>query len=142
MKITMLAYPGMTPLDLMGPLQTWTFWPGAEVQVVWKHTDPIMTDTGMAVVPTHSFATSFEQPEIVFVPGGTKATFELTQDEETLELSSHKGQNGHLGNERMYRCTGDWRCGFTERLQGHDTLGSKGPVVWIRRRGYGWALCH
>ena len=82
MKITMLAYPGMTPLDLMGPLQTWTFWPDAEVQVVWKHTDPIMTDTGMAVVPTHSFATSFDQPEIVFVPGGTKATFELTQDEE------------------------------------------------------------
>ena len=33
MKITMLAYPGMTPLDLMGPLQTWTFWPDAEVQV-------------------------------------------------------------------------------------------------------------
>ena len=68
MKIVMLAYPGMTPLDLLGPLQTWSQWPEAEIQVVWKKIEPIMTDTGMAVLPTHSFAESFANPDILFAP--------------------------------------------------------------------------
>ena len=36
MKITMLIYPGMTAHDFMGPAQVWAYWPGAEVQTVWK----------------------------------------------------------------------------------------------------------
>ena len=116
MKIVMLAYPGMTPLDLMGPLQTWTFWPGAEVQVVWKHTNPVMTDTGMAVVPTHSFETAFDAPDIVFVPGGTKATFELTQDAETLEFLRAKAKTASWVTSV---CTGALVLGAAGLLQGY-----------------------
>ena len=149
MKITMLAYPGMTPLDLMGPLQTWTFWPDAEVQVVWKHTDPIMTDTGMAVVPTHSFATSFDQPEIVFVPGGTKATFELTQDEETLNFLRTKAKTatwvtsvctgalviGAAGLLKGYKATTHWAA--KDLLSGYGAEVTDGRYVIDRDRATG-----
>jgi cyclohexyl-isocyanide hydratase len=116
MKIVMLAYPGMTPLDLMGPLQTWTFWPGAEIQIVWKHTNPVMTDTGMAVVPNHSFENAFQDPDILFVPGGTKATFELTRDEETLTYLRSVAANA---NWVTSVCTGALVLGAAGLLQGY-----------------------
>jgi hypothetical protein len=31
-------------------------WPGAEIELVWKDTQAIMTDSGLAVAPTHWMA--------------------------------------------------------------------------------------
>ena len=93
MKIIMLAYPGMTPLDLMGPLQVWSQIPEVNIQIVWKHANPVMTDTGMAIVPTHTFEESCDSPDIIFVPGGTKATFDLMQDEETISFLRDKAES-------------------------------------------------
>lgn len=86
MKILMLAYPGMTPLDLMGPLQVWSQWEGTEIQLVWKTKTLITTDTVMGFMPTHDFDDCFTQPDIVFVPGGSKATLELMSDTATLDF--------------------------------------------------------
>ena len=33
MKVLALVYPGMTLLDVVGPLQAWSFLPGYEVRV-------------------------------------------------------------------------------------------------------------
>jgi cyclohexyl-isocyanide hydratase len=52
----MLCYPDMALLDLVGPLQAWSMWPGAEIELVWKDTQAIMTDSGLAVAPTHWLA--------------------------------------------------------------------------------------
>ncbi len=49
-RIQMLVYPGMTLQDLVGPLQVWAFWPGAEIQFAWKSTGPVPTDAGLAVI--------------------------------------------------------------------------------------------
>ena len=116
MKITMLAYPGLTPLDLMGPLQVWSLWPDAEIQVVWKTTDPIMTDTGMAIVPTHSFEDSFDKPDILFAPGGTKATFELMADVTTMAFLKAKGANAQWITSV---CTGALLLGSAGLLAGY-----------------------
>ena len=35
MKVLALVYPGMTLLDLVGPIQAWSFLPGYEVQYAW-----------------------------------------------------------------------------------------------------------
>jgi len=90
MKILMLAYPGMTPLDLMGPLQVWSQWEGTEIQLVWKTKTLIATDTVMGLMPTHNFDDCFAQPDIVFVPGGSKATLELMSDTPTLDFLREK----------------------------------------------------
>ena len=52
-----------------------------------------MTDTGMAMVPTHRFNESFEAPDILFAPGGTKATFDLSKDQGTLDFLRQKSAN-------------------------------------------------
>ena len=41
MKVLALVYPGMTLLDLVGPLQAWSFLPGYEVQYVWHRSDTV-----------------------------------------------------------------------------------------------------
>ena len=92
MKIAMLVYPGMTPLDMVGPLQTWSMLPEVEIQLVWKNTDPVTTDTGMAIVPTHAYADAFEQPDILFCGGGVKPTIDLMQDAETIQFLKDRGQ--------------------------------------------------
>ncbi len=70
MKITMLVYPQMTLLDLVGPLQVWSLWPDSETQLVWKDTNPVPSDSAATLVPTHSFADAWAHPDILFTGGG------------------------------------------------------------------------
>ncbi len=149
MKIVMLAYPGMTPMDLMGPLQAWSQIPGAEVQIAWKNTDPVMTDTGMAVVPTHSFADAFESPDILFAPGGTKPTMELMKDEDTMTFLKSRGKNakwitsvctgalllGAAGLLEGYKATTHWAA--TQFLEGFGAIPTEGRYVIDRNRATG-----
>lgn len=149
MKIVMLAYPGMTPLDLFGPLQLWSLLPDAEIQIVWKNTDPVMTDTGLAVVPTHSFSNAFQDPDILFAPGGTKPTLDLMQDAETIEFLKSRGENakwvtsvctgalllGAAGLLKGYKATTHWAA--TEILAGLGAVPTKGRYVIDRNRATG-----
>ncbi|GAB5488537.1 MAG: DJ-1/PfpI family protein [Parasphingorhabdus sp.] len=91
MKIQMFVYPGMTLLDLVGPLQTWSSWPGAEIQIVAQSIGAIPTDCGMSVNATHSFEESWKEPDIFFVPGGTEGTFALLDNEDVLTFLERQG---------------------------------------------------
>jgi len=149
MKIAMLVYPGMTPLDLLGPLQTWSQMPDAEIQIVWKNTDPVMTDVGMAVVPTHSFADAFKNPDIIFAPGGRKPTIDLTQDTETMAFLKSRGENatwvtsvctgalllGAAGLLDGYKATTHWAA--IPFLEGFGAIPTEGRYVIDRNRATG-----
>lgn len=149
MKILMLAYPGMTPLDLMGPLQVFSYWPGAETQLMWKTLDPVATDTAACIVPTHTFATADENPDIVFVPGGTKATFDLMSDAETLEFLQSRAAGakwitsvctgalvlGAAGLLDGYQATTHWAA--TDLLKSFGATYTEGRYVIDRNRATG-----
>lgn len=93
MKIQMFIYPGMTLLDLVGPLQTWSSWPGAEFQLVAEAVGPIPTDCGLSVNATHNFDEVWSDPDILFVPGGTEGTFALLDNEEVMIFLERQGNN-------------------------------------------------
>ena len=149
MKIAMLVYPGMTPLDLLGPLQTWSQMPDTEIQIVWKNTDPVMTDAGMDVVPTHSFADAFENPDIIFAPGGRKPTIDLTQDADTMAFLKSRGENakwvtsvctgalllGAAGLLDGYKATTHWAA--IPFLEGFGAIPTEGRYVIDRNRATG-----
>jgi cyclohexyl-isocyanide hydratase len=88
----MLVYPDMTLLDLVGPLQAWSMWPGVEIELVWKSTDPIMTDCGLAVVPTHTFVEASEAPEILFTGGGLEGTTRAMADPDVIAFMKSRGE--------------------------------------------------
>lgn len=116
MKISMLVYPGMTPLDLMGPLQAWSMWPGSDIQIIWKTTDPVPTDTGMSLLPTHTFSDSFAVPDILFAPGGTAGTFAVMQDKEVTDFLAERGAAAGWVTSV---CTGALVLGAAGLLQGY-----------------------
>ena len=67
--IVFLLFPGITQLDFTAPAQALSRMPGAVIAGVAASLDPIMTDSGFAIVPTHDFA-SAPQADILCIPGG------------------------------------------------------------------------
>ena len=115
-RIQMLVYPGMTLQDLVGPLQVWSSWPGAEIQFAWKNTGPVLTDSGLPVVATTSFADAWATPDILFAPGGLLPTFDLLEDAEVIEFLRSRGERA---NWVTSVCTGAVLLGAAGLLRGY-----------------------
>jgi len=115
-RIQMLVYPGMTLQDLVGPLQVWAAWPGAEIQFAWKSTGPVPTDSGLAVIATTSFADAWAAPDILFAPGGLLPTFELLEDEAAIGFLRSRGEQAKWITSV---CTGAVLLGAAGLLRGY-----------------------
>jgi transcriptional regulator GlxA family with amidase domain len=81
--IALVMYPGLTVLDLVGPLQVLTelerFAPQYRAVVVGATTEPMATDIGAQMVPDRTFA-ELPHPYAVLVPGGRGATIKAMSD--------------------------------------------------------------
>ena len=79
------VYPGVTPLDLVGPLTVLRDLTGTAYRtvVVGERTDRLPTDTALQVVPAATFA-DVPAPFAVIVPGGGPATVAAMADEALL----------------------------------------------------------
>ena len=77
MKIIAVLFPGMTALDLVGPLQVLGFFPGAEIQTVWKHDGPVRSDNGLQLVASHSFENAYTDPDILIIGGAAGPTLDM-----------------------------------------------------------------
>lgn len=67
--IVFLLFPGVTQLDFTAPAQALSRLPGARLAGAAASVDPIATDSGFSILPTHDFA-SCPQADILCVPGG------------------------------------------------------------------------
>lgn len=116
MRITMLAYPRMTLLDLVGPLQVWTLWPDAQIQLVAHRLDPLLTDTVVTVLPSHTFEAAAADPDILFVPGGADGTLAAMRDPPTIEFLKKQGPRAKWVTSV---CTGALVLGAAGLLEGY-----------------------
>ncbi|MFS8035862.1 DJ-1/PfpI family protein [Xanthobacter sp. AM11] len=83
--IVMLAYPGMTQLDLTGPFEVFARLPGAKVDIVWKtRRNPVVDALGLAILPTSGFS-EVAGCHLLFVPGGP-GQLDLMEDGPTLDF--------------------------------------------------------
>jgi transcriptional regulator GlxA family with amidase domain len=76
-QLAFVLYPGLTPLDLVGPLQAISAIPRAdpsfEVVVVAETMDVVATDAVVRLAPSHTFE-QVPAPYAVIVPGGGEPT--------------------------------------------------------------------
>ena len=121
-KISMLLYPQLTLLDLMGPLQVWNHWPDADIELVAASLDPVHSDSAATLLPTHCFETASDAPDILFVPGGMQGLLAAMADDTTLAYLAERGASaqwvtsvctgsillGAAGLLRGYRATTHW----------------------------------
>ena len=81
--IALVQYPGMTILDLVGPLQVLTtmelFEPRYRTVVVGERAEAVETDVGVRMTPGRTFA-EVPHPYVVVVPGGRQATIRAMSD--------------------------------------------------------------
>ncbi len=81
--IAFVLYPGLTVLDLVGPLQVLTtlqrFAPGYRTVTVWARREPVPTDVGVPMLPDRTFE-EVPHPAILLVPGGAMPTIRAMSD--------------------------------------------------------------
>lgn len=117
MQIAILAYPGMTALDAIGPYEMLRGLPDAEFRFVWHEPGPIVTDSGvLAVGATHSFQET-PAPDIVLIGGSIPATMSTAADDGVLTWL----RKVHLGTTWTASvCSGSLILGAAGILRGKD----------------------
>jgi transcriptional regulator GlxA family with amidase domain len=68
MRIAYVVYPDFTALDLVGPYEVISRWPGAEVHFLSSAPGPVRTDAGLTVLPADTPET-LADPDLIVVPG-------------------------------------------------------------------------
>ena len=89
LHIGMVIFPRMTLLDLAGP-QLALFGHGP-IHLLSETLDPVMTDSGIAILPTLTFDDCPSDLDILFVPGGSGA-FEAVENERTIRFLQESGR--------------------------------------------------
>jgi transcriptional regulator GlxA family with amidase domain len=118
--IAFVLYPGLTVLDLVGPLQVLTelqrFVPGYRTVTVWARREPVPTDVGVAVVPDRTFE-EVPHPAIVLVPGGALPTIRAMSDPLVRDYVRSAAASAELITSV---CTGSLILGAVGLLEGRD----------------------
>lgn len=149
-KIGFLLFPYMTALDWVGPAQALSFTHGHQLHFVSRSLDPVLSDSGYQVVPTHTFETC-PSLDVVCVPGGPGQQA-LMADQETLAWLRRQGQGaswvtsvctgslllGAAGLLNGYRAASHW--GFREHLEIFGATPDAARVVRDRNRFTGGGI--
>jgi cyclohexyl-isocyanide hydratase len=116
MKILAYVYEGMTLLDMVGPIQAWSFMPGTEVQFVGKKIGPVKTDCGLTIMATHDLDTAWTDPDVLFVGGAGKPVLAVVGDEAVTAFLRDRGGRAKWVTSV---CTGSLILGAAGLLQGY-----------------------
>ena len=112
--IGLLLFPRLTQLDLTGPFEAFARIPNAKVHLIWKTTEPVVSDVGLPIVPT----TTLEQCpplDVVCVPGGPGMNA-LLEDEQVLAFLRKHGEKARYVTSV---CTGALVLGAAGLLKGY-----------------------
>ena len=99
-QIAFVLYPGLTPLDLIGPLQTLAplprIDPTFEVVVVGERTDAVPTDAVVKMAPSHTFDDA-PAPFAIVVPGGGQPTLAACGNQQLIDYVQSAASNAPRG---------------------------------------------
>ena len=68
-NVGFVIFPDLTQLDFTGPQQVLARLPQSAMHIVAKSIAPVPSDSGLGLVPTHTFQTC-PQLDLICVPGG------------------------------------------------------------------------
>ena len=118
--IALVMYPGLTVLDLVGPLQVLTalqrFAPRYRTVVVAATRAPVPTDVGVPVVPDRTFA-EVPHPAVVVVPGGALPTIRAMSDPVVRDYVRSAAASAEMVT---LVCTGSLILGAVGLLEGRE----------------------
>jgi cyclohexyl-isocyanide hydratase len=113
LHIGLLVFPKVQQLDLTGPYDVFATMPGVVVHLVWKDLEPLLSSTGLTLVPTITFA-DCPDLDVICVPGGVGVDA-LMEDPETLAFIRHQASTAQYITSV---CTGALVLGAAGLLKG------------------------
>lgn len=137
LHIGLLVFPAVQQLDLTAPYEVFASIPGATVHLVWKDLAAIRSATGLALIPSVSFA-DCPMLDVLCVPGGIGVNV-LLEDGEVLDFVREKAATARYVTSV---CTGALVLGAAGLLEGrratthwfaHDFLARFGAIPVYQR---------
>ncbi len=123
LQIGLMFFPGMTQLDITGPFEIFARLPNARVHLLWKRIEPVVSDVGLTLLPTTTFA---DCPDLdVLCVGGGPGQVDFIEDDEILRFLRDKGRSaGYVTSV----CAGALMLGAAGLLEGY-----KSACHWLMR---------
>ena len=115
LQIGFLIYPGVVQLDVMGAYQVLAFPPNTHMHLVWKALSPIVSNEGVTLLPTTTFA-KCPPLDVICVPGGGIGQVEAMKDPEILNFLKRQGTTAQYATSV---CTGSMILAAAGLLQGY-----------------------
>lgn len=123
LNIGLLLYPNLTQLDLTGPWEVFARMPRVNNFLIWKDLQPVMSDRGMALLPTVTFM-DCPPLDVICIPGGP-GQIALMSDDETLNFVRQMA----VGAQWITSvCTGSLVLGAAGLLQGYRATSHWGSL--------------
>lgn len=113
MRIGYLLFPGIQPLDLVGPFDVFAQFNEASQYLVWRNLEPIAASGGLSLIPSHAFE-QCPPLDVLCVPGGAGVEL-LMEDGETLSFIRRQARNARYVTSV---CTGALLLGAAGLLRG------------------------
>ena len=114
LQIGLLVFPKLTQLDLTGPFEVFARLPDTDVHLVWKTLDPVVSDVGLHLLPTHDLA-SCPELDVICIPGGPGVN-PLLNDPEVLDFVRRQAEGARYVTSV---CTGALVLGAAGLLKGY-----------------------
>src|SRR5215472_15241967 len=91
-NVGFVIFPDLTQLDFTGPQQVLAHLPDSAMHIVAKSAAPVPSDSGLGLVPTHTFE-NCPQLDLICVPGGTVGVVRAMGDEQTIGFVRRQSSN-------------------------------------------------
>jgi cyclohexyl-isocyanide hydratase len=124
-KIAFLIYPKFTALDMVGPHYMLGSLMGSTTHVVAKSIDPVVSDMGLAIMPSQTFSTCPKDIDIICVPGGAEGTLAAMSDPDTIAFLKDVGSRAKFVTSV---CTGSLILGAAGLLRGYKATSHWGAL--------------
>jgi cyclohexyl-isocyanide hydratase len=116
LEIGMLLYPGMLPIDFVGPHAFLSGVMNANVRLLWKTVGPVAAVGKLSLVATTTLDDCPKNLDVLFVPGGSPGTIALMQDDVVLDFLADRGSRARYVTSV---CTGSLVLGAAGLLKGY-----------------------
>ncbi len=130
LEIGFLLFTNLTQLDLTGPYEVFGRLPEARVHLIWKTREPVISDTGMAIMPDTTLD-ECPQLDVICVPGGPGVN-PLLNDDAIIEFLTRQGKQAQYVTSV---CTGALVLGAAGLLEGYKAATHWASMHFLKEFG-------
>ena len=113
-NIGFVIFPDLTQLDFTGPQLVLARLPDSAMHIVAKTADPVPSDSGLSLMPTHTF-TNCPPLDLICVPGGLRGVIDAMADRDLIEFVQRQARTAKYVTSV---CTGAFILGAAGLLKG------------------------